>query len=269
MELRGTLAHLSDLHFGLGPRTHAASVRLVTELLRRGVGHVVVTGDITHRGRTAEYAAFLETFAPLLRSGQLTVIPGNHDCPSDNVAAEIMPGARVQVEQRPGIYFVKVNSTGPHNRVLWQGHGLVGQGDLEQLRAALDDAPPRALVVVLMHHHPYPLPEEGTLELLSSWAGLPFAAELASGAALLDVIRGRADLLLHGHRHVPSEHCVAPRNRDERPLWIYNAGSSPELGRFRVFRFRGGRLHQRWWQHVRAEPVKAPRAWWIERWVGA
>ena len=59
------------------------------------------------------------------------------------------------------------------------------------------------------------------------------------GAALLEVLRDRCDLVLHGHRHAPSEHTLFSGGR--RPLQIFNAGRSPALGRFRVFRcLRGG-----------------------------
>jgi hypothetical protein len=94
--------------------------------------------------------------------------------------------------------------------------------------------------VVTLHHHPLPLPEETLPELLATRVGLPYATELRHGHALLTRLRGRCDLVLHGHRHVPRAATLWPR--DERPLGLYNAGCSPALGRFRIFAHAAGRL---------------------------
>lgn len=251
-----TLAHLSDLHLGAGSRTHVMAQRATGDLLRRGVDHVVVTGDLTHRGRKEEYEAFLEVFAPLVARGRVTIVPGNHDRPGDDVARWMMDGRRVHVEQHPGLYLVKLDSTGPHNRLLWQGHGLVTPGDLQALDVALAQAPQDALVVVLMHHHPYPLPEEGTLEWLSAVAGLPYAAELHCGSALLNVVTHRVDLLLHGHRHVPSERYIACGRQG---LTLFNAGSSTALGRFRIIEHQAGRIVRHGWHTFMRQPSE--RSW--------
>jgi 3',5'-cyclic-AMP phosphodiesterase len=234
------LVHLSDLHFGAAPRHDACAAAFVDRLFEEGIDHVVVTGDITHRGRESEYELFLDAFAPLIRQCRVTVIPGNHDRPGDDVADSIMQGARVQVEVRSGLYIVKVDSTGPHNRHSFRAHGLVTPEDLAEVNDALADAPRDHLVCVLMHHHPYPLPEEGTLEMLSSWVGLPYSSELERGTDFLRAVAGRCDLLLHGHRHVPRRRLLG--SGGARPLGIYNAGSSVELGWARVFEHDGGRI---------------------------
>lgn len=209
-------------------------------MLAEEIDHVVVTGDVTHRGRRDEYEQFLEVFEPLSRRGKLTVIPGNHDRTGDDVAGLMMNEQRVSVEVATGLYMVLVDSTGPHNRHVFRGHGMVTASDLSALGDALDDAPEDHVVVVLMHHHPYPLPEEGPLEVLSSWVGLPYAAELDCGADVLDAVRGRCDLLLHGHRHRPRAR--VSRCIPARPLRLYNAGSSTELDKARVFRHDAGVL---------------------------
>jgi metallophosphoesterase superfamily enzyme len=47
---------------------------------------VLVTGDVTHRGRLREWAAFEKAFEPLIESGRLTAVPGNHDRLGDDMA---------------------------------------------------------------------------------------------------------------------------------------------------------------------------------------
>ena len=67
-----TLAHVSDLHFGLGRHEHAAAA-VVQQLLRASVDHVIVSGDVTHRGRAEELERFSACFAPLRAVARVSV----------------------------------------------------------------------------------------------------------------------------------------------------------------------------------------------------
>jgi len=235
-----TLAHLSDLHIGRSPANDVEVARAVDALLEGGIDHVVLSGDVSERGRAHEYARFVQLFAPLAQAGRLTVVPGNHDRLGDDLGARLRKGARVQADAVNGVYIVRVDSTGPHNRFLLAGHGDLCDAVLADIERAVAAAPPQHLVVVTMHHHPLPLPEETFPELLATRIGLPYATELRLGKTLLTRLRGRCDLVLHGHRHVPQERVLF--DGDARPLGLYNAGSSPALGRFRVFAHAAGKL---------------------------
>jgi len=151
-----------------------------------------------------------------------------------------MEGLRVAVEEAPGLYIVRVDSTGPHNRWLLACHGDLCARVLSQVDEALDRAPPGALCVVALHHHPLPLPEESLAERFATLIGWRAAAELALGSELLQRVLGRCDLLLHGHRHIPRE--LVRESPSGRKLRIYNAGSSSELGRVRLFTHAEGTL---------------------------
>jgi 3',5'-cyclic AMP phosphodiesterase CpdA len=202
--------------------------------------HVVVTGDLTHRGRATELATFWSIFAPLESLKRLTVVPGNHDRLGDDVADAIQAGARVEITRAPGLHLVRFDSTGPHNRAWLAGHGAMSGDDVAAIAQAVAKAAPDALVVVLLHHHVLPLPPDHAAERLVSWLGWPYADELERGRDLLAELRGRCDLVLHGHRHAPQG---ATLYRDsERPLSIFNAGSSTELGRVRAFCHSAGML---------------------------
>jgi 3',5'-cyclic AMP phosphodiesterase CpdA len=233
-----TLAHLSDLHLGRSD-DHDASVAVLVDALE-AVDHVVVSGDVTHRGRRDEHARFERLFGPFAAAGRLTVVPGNHDRLGDDLGARLHKGPRVQIVDLPDMHIVRVDSTGPHNRFLLAGHGHLDEAVLDDISAAVAAAPAGRLVVVTLHHHPLPLPEETLPELLATRVGLPYATELRLGHALLLRLRGRCDLVLHGHRHVPRAAALWPR--DARPLGLYNAGCSPALGRFRIFAHAAGRL---------------------------
>ena len=251
------LAHVSDLHFGRSLDNDERATCISRALHESRVDHVVVTGDLTHRGRRRELERFHQAFAPLREAGRLTIIPGNHDRLGDDVGEDIMPGERVQVTATPSLYLVRINSTGPHNRSWIAGHGLLQPEDIDQAEAAVARAPEDRLVVLLLHHHLLPLPEEHAVERLSSFIGLRFTSELLRGRELLQRIQGRCDLVLHGHRHVPCE--LRPFD-GPRPLRVFNAGSSTELGRACIFTHAGGRLVTEpiWLDALATRPEESP-----------
>jgi 3',5'-cyclic AMP phosphodiesterase CpdA len=240
-----TLAHLSDLHLGRSRESDDAAARLVDALETGAIDHAVVSGDVTHRGRRDELGRFAALFGRLERAGRLTVVPGNHDRLGDDVGPRLMRGGgRVEVTQADGLYLVRVDSTAPHNRFLLAGHGAICDRVLDEIDVALDGAPPRRLVALVLHHHPLPLPVETLPEWLATQLGWPWAAELRLGHTLLTRLCGRCDLVLHGHRHEPSALDLFAAGA--RSLGLYNAGSSTALEQFRVFR------------HVRGSLVGAP-----------
>jgi len=235
-----TLAHVSDLHIGKSVETERRAVAIRDAMLAAEIDHVVVTGDLTHRGRTGELAVFWRIFQPLRELDRLTVIPGNHDRLGDDIGDAIQDGPRVSVATPPGLHLVRFDSTAPHNRSWISGHGEMRPEDIEAIHAATAAAAPGTVVAVLLHHHVLPLPADHAAERLVSWLGMPYADELAAGASLLTAVRGHCDLVLHGHRHTPRTMTFFGDER--RRLAIYNAGSSTELGRVRVFCHDDGKL---------------------------
>lgn len=231
-----TLAHISDLHLGRDAATNAAVARIAAVLEGAGIDEVLVTGDVTHRGRREELALFERTFVAI--RDRLVVVPGNHDRLGDDVARLLMPVRRVDVEVRPGVYVVRMDSTAPHNARLVNSHGVLDANDLADAETAIGAAPNHVLVVVMLHHHVLPLPEDHLVERVASWLGLPHAAELATGRDLLGRVRGRADLVLHGHRHGEAEIRIGTSR--ERKLRVVNAGCTPDSGRIRVLRHERG-----------------------------
>jgi len=251
------IAHLSDLHVGTARDEELE--RLVAALSRIDVDRVAITGDVTHRGQAAELDRFRRFFGPFLRDGRAVIVPGNHDRLGDDLEAELMPGDRVQVSAAWGLWMVRCNTTGPHNRRFWDSHGLLGAADVEAIIEALDRAPSGATRVLLLHHHLLPLPEEDLFERLVSRLGWPNAAELPAGMDLLRRVRHRCDLVLHGHRHQPAE--LRPFTC-ESPLRVFNGGSSTQLQAFRIFDVDGRRVDT-CWIDARSEDaasVLAPRA---------
>jgi Icc protein len=249
-----TVAHVSDLHVGRDARTDAATAALVRSLVDAEVDEVLLTGDVTHRGRGAELDSFERMFAPL--SGRLTVVPGNHDRMGDDVASRLMPGPRVEAVARRGLFVVRLDSTAPHNRSAVRSHGLLTREDVDAVLRAVDAAPRCALVVLMLHHHLHRLPEDHVGERLATLLGWPNAAELGLGRELLDRLQGRCDVVMHGHRHAASELVLFPRCG--RAIHVLNAGSTPALGRARVIAHEAGSLASEHWLDLAPAPRTSP-----------
>lgn len=250
-----TIAHLSDLHIGKSAANDEAAEALVASLRAASIGRVLVSGDVTHRGRIEELRTFRRIFAPLRQ--RLVVVPGNHDRLGDDAGRWMMAG-RVQVLAEEGLHLVRVDSTAPHNRSLLEGHGELTHRDVAEVEDALSRAAPGALVVVMLHHHLHELPEDGFWERVSTRLGWPNAGELELGEHLLARMQGRCDLVLHGHRHATSESILDATSA--RPLRVMNAGASGELGRVRVVRHAQGRIRAIGWLDCRDRAARVP-AW--------
>lgn len=145
--------HVSDLHVGAheGPDVTSSLIALVDRLTP---DVIVVSGDLTHRGRREQH----DRAAALLRSfgTPVVVVPGNHDIPYAFPARFTRPWAefeRLWETTRPvhvsdHALIVGINSVRP-----WR-HQSGGVRD-DQLRWAaeqLASARPGALRVVALHH---------------------------------------------------------------------------------------------------------------------
>lgn len=226
-------AHVSDLHIGISVAADRAAARLCQTLLREHAGPVLLTGDVTHRGRHEELERFREIFGPLLRSGRLLAVPGNHDRLGEDLRDALMEGPRVQAGQAGRLWIVRLDSTGPHNRRWLDGHGDVTERDIDSVEASLRAAPAGSQTILMLHHHPLPLAHDHPVERMMTMFGWPNARELGRGRLLLSRIRGLCDAVLHGHRHLPAD--VRPWPADQRPLRIFSAGSSTLQRGFRSF----------------------------------
>jgi hypothetical protein len=120
----------------------------------------------------------------------------------------------------------------------------------------VDLAPSGTLVVLMLHHHLLPLPPEGLPERISNLLGWPSAAELPRGRELLGRIRGRCDVVMHGHRHVAGEVRVA--SPGGRELRVMNAGSTPQLGRARILLHRDAQVLAEYWYGCAPANARVP-----------
>jgi 3',5'-cyclic AMP phosphodiesterase CpdA len=215
------LLHISDLHAGSVEET-AVEQSLEPLLERTQPELIVVTGDLTHRGRRREHeraAAFLRGLGrPLL------VIPGNHDIPYTFPARFTRPWAEFErqwgtvepVFRSDELMVVGLNSVRP-----WRHQsGRIRSAQIARTAELLAEAPEGALRVVALHHH---------------LIGAPWRSRKRPVAHRSKVLAGfvdaGAELILAGHIH---QAAVSERHEfefDRNGLRGVTVSIAPGLGR--------------------------------------
>lgn len=234
------LFHISDLHFGLEDREAFAWFR---ECVRREQPDaVLITGDLTMRARSREFAAACDWIMAL--DLPVTVEVGNHDLPYFNPVARFLhPYRRIRriealVERELDFRNLAVVPLKTTARAQWRldwSKGWVTRKALARTLAAIDALPRGTQVLVTAHH---PLVEAGTKGRALTRGG---AAALA---ALAD--RGVAAVLT-GHVHDAFD-LIA--DTPAGPIRMIGAGTLSRRIRstppsFNELRIRGGEISVR------------------------
>lgn len=180
------LFHISDLHFGL---EDPAALRWFTDCVRaERPAAVLITGDLTMRARSHEFAAACRWIEAL--DVPVTVEVGNHDLPYFNPLARFFwPYERIRGIERlveceldlAGVAVVPLKTTA---RAQWRfdwSKGWVTGAALDKTLAAIDALPKATTVLVTAHH---PLVEAGTKgRALTRGGDAALAALAARGVA--------------------------------------------------------------------------------------
>jgi 3',5'-cyclic AMP phosphodiesterase CpdA len=188
------LFHISDLHFGLEDR---AALAWFKECVRREQPDaVLITGDLTMRARSHEFAAACDWIEAL--DVPVTVEVGNHDLPYFNPFARFFwPYRRIRRIERlvereldlAGLAVIPLKTTARAQwRIDWS-KGWVTRSALAKTLSAIDALPPGTTALVTAHH---PLVEAGTRGRALTRGGAHALRELAA--------RGVAAVLT-GHVH--------------------------------------------------------------------
>lgn len=229
------LAHVSDLHVGQDNDHDAAAASLARQLAESSADLVAVTGDVTNAGKVSEGRLFMKLFAPVL--SRMVVVPGNHDRGFDNFASYIT-GRRSWTVDVPGVRFICLDSTLPGNEFMPVAWGDLLDEQVEFAGQAAKTTPRNMLPVVLLHHHVLPAEADSLFEAIIGHASLSFLKACDNGRHLLAAV-GPDALILHGHKHRPSE-----TGR------VFNAGSTTELRQYREFEIRDGQVLSWSWVEV-------------------
>lgn len=183
------IVHLSDLHFGCH-RTELVEP-LLERVNRAGADLVVVTGDLTHRARTAQFRVARQFLSRL--DAPVMAVPGNHDLPLFNLPMRLfLPFRRYRravdrdltpIRQAGPLRVLGVNSADP----LAVQRGVARPADLSRVAAVTDKG---GMGIVALHH---PLEH------------LPIVTKRLARRArrALDLLEGAGvRVVLSGHLHV-------------------------------------------------------------------
>ena len=186
--------HLSDIHFGL--ENNRALDWVKREIAARRPDAVAITGDITMRARTREFAAATAWINSL--EAPITLEVGNHDLPYFNLFARFFTpyadfrGVEEKVEKElnlPGLAIVPLKTTVRAQPRLNWSKGWITGASLVRCLTAIDALPKGTLALVTAHH---PLREVGTAGTALTRNGAKALAELAKRPAAA---------VLSGHVH--------------------------------------------------------------------
>ena len=187
-----TIAHISDLHFGMEDERIAD--RLLEDLNGIDPSVVVISGDLTQRARKRQFeaaGAFIRKIkAPCL------VVPGNHDIPLYDVIRRALTPLRryrryITADLNPVFEDDELIVLGANTaRAATFKNGRISAAQIKMLADRLCSAGSR-LFKVLVTHHPFLPPLDNPHATLVGRGGL--AAEAFGPCGI--------DLLLAGHYH--------------------------------------------------------------------
>ncbi|WP_332826088.1 metallophosphoesterase family protein [Ramlibacter sp.] len=213
------LVHISDTHFGTEePPVVAAVQQLVRDEKPQAV---ILSGDITQRARSAQFAA-ARRFCDSLGVPHLLTLPGNHDIPLYNVAARLFSpygkymdcfGSDLEPEiELPDVLVLGVNTTRPERHK----DGEVSRRQIQRVVDRLRDRRPDQLRIVVTHQPACVMRPEDEKDRLH---GGEKAVVAWSGAG--------ADLVLGGHIHLPyvSDICALAHGAP-RTMYCVQAGTA-------------------------------------------
>jgi 3',5'-cyclic AMP phosphodiesterase CpdA len=190
------LFHVSDVHFG---REDPEALAWFGGLVKaESPDAVIMTGDLTMRARTHEFAAAARWLESL--GTPVTVEVGNHDLPWFNLFARFLaPYARYRALERmierpldiKDVAIIPLKTTARFQWRLNWSKGYVSTRALQEALALVEAAPGDALKFVVCHH---PLVEGGTRMCSRTRGGR---------TALEALARAGAHAVLTGHVHDP------------------------------------------------------------------
>lgn len=217
-----SMIHISDLHFGAADRARADSLRRAMGQIKPDL--VVVSGDLTQRGRTQQYQQASDYLGQI--SQQQLIVPGNHDAAYFNpVRRFCFPLTRYKSvicdDLCPSVgdaelWVVGASSVRPFAwdwRGFWK-NGRLDHTQISQIGEAFAGAPSGACRVLVVHHPLVNGRDDGGGECIRGRKRL-LAALRECGV----------ELVLSGHLHHACAR-LAPGEAGAAPILCVNAGTA-------------------------------------------
>ena len=203
---------------------------LVAHLRQAAPQQILVSGDLTHIGLTAEFLEAARWLGELGAAEDVCVVPGNHElCLRRGAAGKLAlwqnylrgDGAAdagfPSLRSRAGVAFIGVSSAVATAPLL--ASGRVDAAQRLRLTRCLQDCSTRGLFrVVYIHHCPLPGVDRWRKRLSDSKA----VSELLSEAG--------AELVLHGHGHRSIDNRLATRDGEALVLGGASASAAGRYG---------------------------------------
>ena len=261
------IAHFADLHFG---REDQEALKAAGELVRElDVDAIVVSGDLTQRGKREEFEAAQKWLAQF--KAPLLCVPGNHDTPLLNIAARASDAfGRYDnyFSQHAGPLDIEGASLRGLNTARgWQTrmNWAEGRVNLEDLDKAIDHSDAHGLHIIACHH-PFISPTLAGLQTETK-RGQEASRRLADSPV---------QILMTGHVHTPHAEVIrdggggyiaitagtlSTRLRAQPPA--FNILSVRDgIAALNVQSFRDGKFHEGThgtWELSSLEPISTPR----------
>ncbi len=185
------VAHVSDLHVGAHDERTLGG--LSQDLRHARAAATILTGDLTMRARTREFARAAQVIATF--PAPTMVVIGNHDIPLTNPIrrmsspyAKFRAGVTPELDPVLDLDGARIQGLGSMPRWRWKS-GRVSDRQARLIRQTFAGAPVGTARIVAMHHPP-------SSQALEAIAGGPDLER-----ALVDA---EVDIVLAGHTHVPS-----------------------------------------------------------------
>ncbi len=267
------LAHLSDIHIGPLPdvelyqlvskraigyvnwhrnRRHLLQDNvlsaIVSSMLAAEPDHVAVTGDLVNIALDIEIEAARLWLETLGSPQNVSVVPGNHDAyvpgafdKTCRVWAPWMRGDGIETPLgRETFPYLRIRDnvaligvTTAHATAPFMAHGYFREGQGGRLAEVLDEAARRKLFRVVMIHHP---PVRNAV---------PQHKRLFGITRFQNLMRWHgAELVIHGHSHLPSLHWLEGRDGPIPVVGVaaagQSAGSHKPPAQFNLIEISGG-----------------------------
>lgn len=250
------LAHISDVHLGPLPavtyrdlaskravgyvnwqrnrRRHmvdAVTDTLLADLRTSRSNHIAVTGDLVNLALDGEIELARLWLEALGSPHDVSLVPGNHDAyvpgafdkacrawapwmRGDDAAGPVDREAFPYLRVREAVALIGVSTaraTAP-----FMANGFFREGQARRLEEILEDAGRRGLCRVIMIHHP---PVRGAVPQHKRLFGI--------GRFQKAVRRCGAELVLHGHSHLPSLYRIDGKGTEIPVVGVAAAGEAP------------------------------------------
>lgn len=266
------LAHLSDVHLGPLPevayrdlmskrmtgyinwrRNRSADLHegvidtIVADMKRARPDHVAVTGDLMNLALSGEIALARLWLEALGAPEDVSVVPGNHDAYVRGALASAcaawsgwMTGDGATEAARPGGFpylrvrgpVALIGASSARATAPFMASGFFGETQARRLSHLLDETRENGLFRVVMIHHP---PVRGAAAAHKRLFGI--------GRFQRVIHRHGAELILHGHTHLPTTYRIDGRDGAVPVVGVAAAGQAPRgkkpAGQYNLFSISG------------------------------